>query len=55
MFEEFLKGYQLVTQNSQTPDYQYTTPEDQGKAIKKCSILEATNIQYSNETKIIKQ
>ena len=51
MYENYLKNYQMITQHFATPDRQYTTPEEQGAAIQKCSILEATNIEYSNETK----
>lgn len=52
MAEDYLSMYQMITQHSQTPDYQYTTPEEQGAAIQKCSILEVTNIEYSNETRL---
>lgn len=51
MTEDYLKNYQMITQHFAMPDRQYTTPEEQGAAIQKCSILEATNIEYSNETK----
>ena len=51
MFEDYLKSYQQITQNFQTPDFQYAGPEEQGAAIQKCSILEVTNIEYSNCTK----
>ena len=50
MFEESIRNYQMITQHFPKPDYQYTTPEEQGAAIQKCSILEVTNIEYSNET-----
>ena len=52
MFEDYLNGYQMITQHFPKPDYQYTTPDEQGAAIQKCTILEATNIEYSNETKL---
>ena len=52
MFEDYLSMYQVITQHSQAPDYQYTTPEEQGAAIQKCSVLEVTNIEYSNETRL---
>ena len=48
---EFVKQYELITQEFQCPEYDYTTPEEQGEAIKRCSILETTNIEYSNEIK----
>ena len=51
MLEDYLVSYQRITQHFQTPEYQYTTPEEQGAAIQKCSLLEVTNIEYSNETK----
>lgn len=51
MFEDYLKDYQVITQHFPLPDRPYTTPDEQGAAIQKCSILQATNIEYSNETK----
>ena len=49
--DTYLENYLMITQNFQMPDYEYTNPEDQGAVIEKCSILEATNIEYSNQTK----
>lgn len=51
MYDDYLSSYQKITQNFQTPDYEYVGPEEQGNTIRKCSILEATSIGYSNETK----
>lgn len=42
--------YALITQNCAFPS-KYNTPEEQGAAIVKCSILESTNIEYCNQTK----
>lgn len=50
MNPDYLKAYQQITQGYTRPLYKYTTPEEQGAAIKKCTILEATNIEYSNQT-----
>ena len=48
---DYLEIYQLITQGFQAPERDYTTPEKQGETIQKCSILETTTIQYSNEIK----
>ena len=50
MHEDYLAFYKLITQNCESPNYEYKTPDEQGAAIKKCSILEVTNIEYSNTT-----
>lgn len=49
MYEDYLKDYSLITQNFPTPT-RYGSPEEQGAAIVKCSILESTDIQYCNHT-----
>ena len=45
-YEDYLK----ITRGFQRPVYQYTTPEEQGAAIKKCTILEGVDICYSTGT-----
>lgn len=52
MGDEYLKAYQLITQGCQVPTHGYTSPEDEGASIEKCSILQETNVEYSNETTI---
>ncbi len=47
---DYMKAYQQITQGFMGPAYEYTTPDEQGAAIKKCTILEPTNIQYNNRT-----
>ena len=53
MGDEYLKAYQLITQGFQAPSHGYTTPEEEGMSIEKCSILQETNVEYSNETIIL--
>ena len=43
-----LKEYIQIT-NGNVPQL-YIGPEEQGKNIVKCSILEGTNLEYSNST-----
>ena len=50
MNNSFFHEYELITKGYSVPIYQYSTPENQGLAIKKCTILDATDICYSNET-----
>lgn len=50
MDERYLQEYERVTQGFHPPQFKYTTPEEQGAAIKKCSILEEADIEYSNRT-----
>ena len=49
MDKNFVIEYQRITKGYKHPSV-YGTPEEQGVAIKKCTILEVTNIGYSNET-----
>lgn len=51
MEELYLEEYLRITKGYTAPPYPYLSPEDQGASIKKCSILETTNIGYTNETK----
>ena len=51
MFDDYIKLYELITQNCNISEDGYAGPEKQGAAIQKCSILEVTNIEYSNETR----
>lgn len=53
MGDEYLNAYQLITQGFQVPSRGYTTPEDEGASIEKCSILQVTNVEYSNETTVV--
>ena len=53
MGDEYLEAYRLITEGFQVPAHGYTNPEDEGAAIEKCSILQDTNVEYSNETTII--
>lgn len=50
MGDEYLEAYQLITQGFQVPTRGYTSPEDEGASIEKCSILQETSVEYSNET-----
>ena len=50
MGDEYLEAYQLITQGFQVPARAYTSPEDEGASIEKCSILQETSVEYSNET-----
>lgn len=51
MSDDYLEIYERITQNYQISEDRYVGPEEQGAAIQKCSILEVTNIEYSNETR----
>lgn len=46
--DKYVEAYKRITQGLMHPNYKYTTPEEQGAAIKKCTILESTAIEYSN-------
>lgn len=46
--DEIMLDYQKIVKGLKFPDYK--SPEDQGRAIKKCSILEPIDISYSNRT-----
>lgn len=48
-----LKDYLQITKGHQMPEYY--SPEEQGKRIKRCSILEEANFSYSNHTEMFKQ
>lgn len=46
MYENFIKDYDLITgADHQSPPQ--VSPEEQGKLLKKCSILSSTEISYS--------
>ena len=46
-------GVDKITKDYTIPTYKYVTPEEQGLAIKKCTILEAAKIEYSNRTVLL--
>lgn len=48
--ENYITEYMKITQKCFPPDSKYPGPEKQAAAIKKCTILEATAIEYSNQT-----
>lgn len=50
--EDVLQIYELITKDINVPMHDYTSPEDEGAAIEKCSILQETNVEYSNVTTI---
>ncbi len=52
MKNPFLNDYMKITKSFSLPPHNYTTPDEEGARIKKCSILEPTNVGYSNETKL---
>ncbi len=54
MSTDYITAYQIITRGFGHPVYEYTTPEEQGAAIEKCTILEATKIEYSNQTVLSK-
>ncbi len=54
MDTDYITAYQIITRGFGRPVYEYTTPEEQGAAIEKCTILEATKIEYSNQTVLSK-
>ena len=54
MTTDYMTAYQIITRGFGRPVYEYTTPEEQGAAIEKCTILEATKIEYSNQTVLSK-
>ncbi len=53
MLEDIQEAYALVTKGQLGPTYEYMSPESQGAAIKKCSILQETSIGYSNQTELL--
>ena len=46
----YYEAYEKIVQGYRSLDYEYKSPEEQGRSIKKCSILESTPIEYSNKT-----
>ena len=52
MTEDYMKAYQKITQGFSRPACKYTSPEEQGAAIQKCTLLKSTNLEYSNRTTI---
>lgn len=50
MIQTDFEAYQMITQGYVLPTYEYTSPEIQGLSIKKCTILESKNLEYSNST-----
>lgn len=48
--ENYITEYMKITQRCFPADSKYPGPEKQAAAIKKCTILEATTIEYSNQT-----
>ncbi|MBS4881201.1 MAG: hypothetical protein KH138_13065 [Firmicutes bacterium] len=43
-----VEAYLQITQGNMKTEY--VGPEEQGKSIVKCSILEETNLEYNNST-----
>lgn len=52
MKKTFMDDYMSITKGFSLPPHTYTTPDEEGARIKKCSILEPTTVGYSNETKL---
>lgn len=52
MDNKYYEDYLKITRGYTPPAYQYTSPEEQGLAIKKCTILEATDLCYSTGTTV---
>lgn len=50
MNNDFLARYRLIVNGKDVPS-EYATPEQQGKAIRRCTILSPTDVAYSNSTK----
>ncbi len=50
MLKDIEKEYKKITQDHTLPTHHYISPEKQGNAIKKCSILKEVEIGYSNMT-----
>ena len=51
MTKEELILYEIITQNYPVPDYH--DPESQGASIKRCSILQETEIAYGKDTELL--
>lgn len=52
MKNDYAKQYQLITKGQKILSPNYTTPEEQGRAIKRCSILTEKNVVYNNSSKL---
>ena len=50
LLKDIEKEYKKITQDHTLPTHHYISPEKQGNAIKKCSILKEVEIGYSNMT-----
>jgi hypothetical protein len=47
---DYLEEYKKIVGENTLPNSKYNSPDEQGKSIRKCSILEHVKIEYSNTT-----